>query len=136
MLQRIRELNNEESDDFADIESDDNYVRTLQEFMKGSGVPVIVLDSSKNLRYINGLAEDLCGIRESSSQGANLLDITREKGFAATIIELADNSANDLGSFQQGEYDIGGSAHHVNVTSLIGRDGFAKAFYVTLISEN
>ena len=133
MLQRIRELNNEEDDEFAEVESDDNYVRTLYEFMKGSGVPVLVLDSAKNLSHINTLAEDLCGIRESSSQGLSLLDVTREKGFAATIIELADHSANNLGSFQQGEYEVGGSLHEVNVTSLMGKDGFAKAFYVTLI---
>lgn len=133
MLQRIRELNNEEDDEFAEIESDENYVRTLYEFMQGAGVAVIVLDSEKNLSHINNLAEDLCGIRESASQGLNLLDVTREKGFAATIIELADNSANNLGSFQQGEYDIGGAPHYVNVTSLLGKDGFAKAFYVTLV---
>ena len=28
-----------------------------------------------------------------TSQGMSLLDVSREKGFAATIIELCDNSA-------------------------------------------
>ena len=136
LLQKWRELNNEESEDFAEEESDVEYVELLREFMKGSGVPTIVLDSNKNTAFINASAEDLTGIRESSSQGSNLLDVAREKGFAATVVELCDYSANNSGANAQGEYELGGNEYTVHVSSLIGKDRFAKAFYITFLQEN
>lgn len=133
LLARIRELNNEEDEEFAEEEGDENYVRTLYEFLQGAQGPVLILDSQKNLAHINMEAEDLTGMRETASQGMSLLDISREQGFAATVIELCDNSANNLGTNQQGEYDLQGIPHTVHISSLIGRDGFAKAFYITFV---
>ncbi len=133
LLARIRELNNEEDTDFAEEESDETYVRQLYEFMQGANGPTLILDSQKNLSHINLEAEDLTGMRETSSQGMSLLDVSREQGFAATVIELCDNSANNLGTNQQGEYELGGVAHTVHVSSLIGKDNFAKSFYITFV---
>lgn len=133
LLARIRELNNEEEDDFGEEESDEGYVRQLYEFMQGANGPTMILDSHKNLSHINMEAEDLTGMRESASQGMSLLDVSREQGFAATVIELCDNSANNMGTNQQGEYDLGGVPHTIHVSSLIGKDSFAKAFYITFV---
>ncbi|MEC7276350.1 MAG: FHA domain-containing protein [Bdellovibrionota bacterium] len=133
LLSRIRELNNEEDDEFAEEESDESYVRQLQEFMLGCAGPALILDSQKNLATINVEAEDVTGIRESASQGMSLLDVSRERGFAATIIELCDNSANNMGTNQQGEYDLQGIPYTIHVASLIGKDSFAKAFYITFV---
>ncbi len=135
-LQRIRELNNEDGDELVEDEGDESYVASLYEFMQGAQGPILVLDSQKNLSHINMEAEDLCGIRESASQGMNLLDVSREQGFAATVIELCDNSANNNGTHQQGDYELSGIPHKVNVTSLIGKDGFAKSFYVTFVRDD
>ena len=135
MLARIRELNNEEEDEFAEEESDETYVASLHEFMMGAQGPVMVLDSEKNLSHINLEAEDLTGIRENSSQGMSLLDVSREQGFAATVIELCDNSANNNGTNQSSEYELAGIPQNVHVTSLMGKDGFAKAYYVTFVKE-
>ena len=63
----------------------------------------------------------------------SLLDVCREQGFAATVIELCDDSANNSGSSQRGEYDLQGVAHEIFVVSLIGKDGFAKSYYITFI---
>lgn len=135
-LQRIRELQRDETDiDPNDIESDDNYVTTLSEFMLGAQGPVIVLNSSKNLAKINTQAEDVCGIRSSMSEGMNILDITKERGFAATLIELCDNSANNSGSSQRGHYELQGKQFDIFVTTLMGKDGFAKAYYITFIQD-
>jgi PAS domain-containing protein len=136
LLQRLRDLNNEDDSEFVEEEGDESYVRHLYEFMQGTHGATVVLDSQKNISYINPAAEDVTGIRENSSQGANLLDVSREQGFAATLIELCDNSANNLGSHQEGEYDLQGVAHTLNVVSLIGKDGFAKAFYITLVRSD
>ena len=135
-LQRIRELQRDESEtDPNDIESDEAYVTTLVEFMLGAQGPVIVLNSSKNLVKLNGQAEDICGIRLSMSEGMNILDITKERGFAATLIELCDNSANNSGTSQQGHYELQGKQYNVFVTSLMGKDGFAKGFYIAFVLD-
>ena len=136
LLHRNRELSNEGGDEFAEVESDEGYVQSLKEILVGAGVPAMILNSEKNLMNINIEAEDLCGIRESTAQGMSLLDVSREKGFAATIIELCDNSANNNGSSQDGIYEIGGNDHNIFVSSLIGKDNYAKAFYITFIKES
>ncbi|MBH48406.1 MAG: hypothetical protein CME71_09590 [Halobacteriovorax sp.] len=135
LLQRIRELNKEDDGDFEEMESDEGYVNSLGEFLRGAGVPALVLDSQKNVTRINLEAEDLTGIRESTAQGMSLLDVSREKGFAATVIELCDNSANNTGTNQSGEYELGGIPYEVHVVSMVGKDGFAKAFYVTFLKD-
>ena len=136
LLARIRELNKDDDDDYGEEESDEIYVRTLYEFLQGANGPTIVLDSQKNLSYINIEGEDLTGIRENASQGMSLLDVSREQGFAATVIELCDNSANNLGTNQKSEYDLQGIPYEINVSSLMGKDGFAKAFYITFLRQD
>lgn len=136
-LQRIRELQRDESDiDPNDLESDDSYVNTLLEFMNGAQGPVIVLNSAKNLMKINTQGEDVCGIRLSMSEGMNILDITKERGFAATLIELCDNSANNSGTSQTGQYELQGKPYNIYVNGLVGKDGFAKGFYISFVLDN
>lgn len=136
-LQRIRELQRDETEiDPNEIESDESYVRTLTEFMLGASGPTMVLNSQKNLIKINTPAEDLCGIRQSMSEGMNILDVTKERGLAATLIELCDGSANNSGTSQQGHYELQGKPYNVFITSLIGKDNFAKAFYITFVLDN
>ncbi|MCK5073348.1 MAG: hypothetical protein KAQ98_07990, partial [Bacteriovoracaceae bacterium] len=64
-----------------------------------------------------------------------LLDTAREKGFAAMLIELCDDSANNGGFNQQGEYELQGYRYLIYVNALMGRDNFAKAFYITFVRE-
>ena len=136
LLHKNRELSNESGDEFAEVESDESYVQSLREIMIGSGVPTVVLNSEKNLMNINTEAEDLCGIRENTAQGMSLLDVSREKGFAATVIELCDNSSNNNGASQDGVYEIAGNDHNIYVSSLMGKDNYAKAFYITFLKES
>lgn len=135
LVQRVRELSGEADDEFIEDELDEEYTARLSEFMKGSDSPTIVLDSEKNVAYINSLAEDLTGIRESSSQGESIMDVSRERGFSATVVELCDNSADDDGKSYEGSYELGGDEYAIYVSSLIGRDSFAKAFYITFIKQ-
>lgn len=136
VLQRMRELNTEGGDgDFVEEEDDDSYVATLKEFMRGANGGCMVLDSQKNVIAINMDAEDLTGIRESAAEGMSLLDVAREQGFAATVLDLCENSASNAGTNQEGEYELTGVPHQLHVASLIGKDGFAKAFYVTFVKD-
>ncbi|MCK5883035.1 MAG: FHA domain-containing protein [Bacteriovoracaceae bacterium] len=135
ILQRLRELNNEEDDDFAELEEDGPYVEQLGEFMRGGGVATLILNSQKQVEKINDSAEEITGIRQDSSQGMDLLDVAREKGFAGTLIELCDQSANNAGTNQEGTYELSGKDYDVHVAALMGKDGFAKAFYITFIRE-
>jgi hypothetical protein len=136
MLQRLRELQSDPDDaEFAEVEEDGSYVTTLCEFIRGAGVPAIVLDSEKNIQKMNADVEDIVGFRESSSQGLNLIDVAREKGFAATIMELCDESGNNGGTCQEGTYELSGHVYEIYITSLLGKDNLAKAFYVTFLKE-
>jgi hypothetical protein len=131
LIQRIRELSNDTSQAGDDVEDPGPYISRLKEFMMGAQGPAMILDAEKNLVQINPEAEDSTGIRQTGSEGMSLLDIAREQGFAATVIELCDNCANNAGGHQKGAYELQGHEHAINVVSLLGRDNFAKGFYIT-----
>lgn len=135
ILQRLRELQSAESGEFQDLEDEAPYIRTLEEFMRGAMGPAMVLNSEKLIHQINPEGEDLTGLRESSASGTSLLDSLRDQGFAATVIDLCDQSASNEGCNQQEHYDINGKEHQINVVSLVGKDGFAKGFYVTFLQD-
>ena len=65
----------------------------------------------------------------------NLLDTARNEGVAATIIDLCDQSANNTGTHQSEIYELQGKDYSINVTSLMGKDNFAKAFYISFVVE-
>lgn len=136
VLMRIKELQNTESGETQSMEEDGPYVRALEEFMAGSQGPVMILNSEKIIQRINPEAEDLVGLRENASAGQSILDTARDQGFAATVIDLCDQSANHEGCNQKEVYEIGGKQITVNVTSLIGKDKFAKGFYITFVRND
>lgn len=136
ILSRLKELQNTDSGEVQELEDDSSYIRTLQEFMAGAGVPVLILNSEKIIQNINPEGEDLLGLRENSASGSSLLDTARDQGLAATIIDLCDKSANNDGYNSKDSYEIGGKEMRVNVSALIGKDKFAKAFYVTFVRND
>lgn len=136
VLSRIKELQNTESGEVQSMEEDGPYIRSLEEFMAGAQGPVMILNSEKIIQRINPEAEDLVGIRENASAGQSILDTARDQGFAATLIDLCDQSANNEGCNQREVYEIGGKQMTVNVTSLIGKDKFAKGFYITFVRND
>lgn len=136
ILSRIKELQNTDGADMGTIEDDGPYLRTLEEFMAGAQGPVMILNSEKIIYRINPEGEDLVGIRENSSSGQSIMDTARDQGFAATIIELCDNSANNDGCNQKEIYEIGGKQMSINVSSLMGKDNFAKGFYITFVRND
>ncbi|MBY0516583.1 MAG: FHA domain-containing protein [Bacteriovoracaceae bacterium] len=133
MLQRLRELQNTDTGEMANLEEDGPFVRSMLEFMQGAQGPVMVLNSEKLIQGLNIEAEDLIGIRQNASQGQSLLDAARDQGMAATLIDLCDQSANNGGVNQKENYEIGGKDIAVNVVAVMGRDKFAKAFYITFV---
>lgn len=135
ILSRIKELQNNESGEAQSMEEDSPYIRTLKEFMEGAQGPVLILNSEKVIQHMNPQCEDLIGIRENASAGQSLLDTARNQGFAATVIDLCDRSASNDGSNQRENYEIGGSDHVIHVSALIGKDKFAKGFYITFIKN-
>jgi PAS domain-containing protein len=135
ILTRIKDLQSNESGELQEMEEDGPYIRVLEEFMAGAQGPVMILNSEKIIQRINPEAEDLIGLRENSSAGQSILDTARDQGFAATVIDLCDQSANNEGSHQKERYEIGGKMIAVNVASLIGKDKFAKGFYITFVRD-
>ena len=135
ILARIKELQNADGGEVQNLEEDGPYLRTLKEFMEGAQGPVMILNSEKVIQNLNAECEDLIGIRENASAGQSLLDTARDQGFAATVIDLCDRSANNEGCHQKESYQIGGKDMSVNVSALIGKDKFAKGFYVTFVKS-
>lgn len=135
ILMRIKELQNNESGEVQSMEEDGPYIRVLEEFMAGAQGPVMILNSEKIIQRINPEAEDLIGLRENASAGQSILDTARDQGLAATIIDLCDQSANNEGSHQKERYEIGGKMIALNVAALIGKDKFAKGFYITFVRD-
>lgn len=133
LLSRLRDLQNDNVADLTEIEEDGPYIRTLQEFLQGAQGPVMILNAEKVIQNINPECEDLIGIRENASQGQSILDVARDQGFAATVIDLCDRSASNDGANQKEVYDIGGKEIEINVATIIGKDKFAKGFYVTFV---
>jgi pSer/pThr/pTyr-binding forkhead associated (FHA) protein len=135
LFQRLRESEQSESGGMDQSEEDGKYVFQLKEFMLGAQGPAMVLNSEKLIQYLNNYGEDLLGIRENSSSGNSLLDVLREQGIAATIIDLCDQSSHNEGNHRSENYEIGGREYKISVTALIGKDSFAKAFYVTFFED-
>lgn len=135
ILTRIKELQNVGGEEAQSLEEDGPYLRTLKEFMEGAQGPIMILNSEKVIQNLNLEAEDLIGIRENASAGQSLLDTARDQGFAATIIDLCDRSASNDGSHQKEGYQIGGKDMVINVVGLVGKDKFAKGFYITFVKS-
>jgi len=135
ILVRIKELQNVDGGEVQNLEEDGPYLRSLKEFSEGAQGPVLILNSEKIIQDLNLECEDLIGIRANASVGQSLLDTARDQGLAATIIDLCDRSANNEGCHQKEAYQIGGKDMVVNVVALIGKDKFAKGFYVTFVKS-
>ena len=135
ILTRIKELQNVDGGEVQSMEEDGPYLRTLKEFMEGAQGPVLILNSEKVIQNLNSEAEDLIGIRENASAGQSLLDTARDQGFAATVIDLCDKSASNEGCHQKESYQIGGKDMTINIVGIVGKDKFAKGFYITFVKS-
>ena len=135
MHTKNRELRNEDVGDFAEIEEDGPYVSILQEIMRGTDSPVMILNSEKNVEFVNEPAGDLTGMRENLVQGENILDCASNEGFAGVLLKLCDDSANNGGTSQEEFYELEGDPWVINITTLIGKDNFPKAYYISFYRE-
>jgi pSer/pThr/pTyr-binding forkhead associated (FHA) protein len=136
ILARIKELQSAASGETQTLEEDGPYLRTLKEFMMGAQGPTMILNSEKIVMHLNPECEDLVGIRENASSGQSILDCARDQGFAATVIDLCDKSANNEGCNQKEIYEIAGKQMKINVSALVGKDKFAKGFYITFVRND
>lgn len=136
IIQRVRELqNDDEVADFAEAEDDSKYVLQLEEFMRGANSPILILNSEKRVHALNSECEDLLGFREGSSKESPIDKVTRDQDIAMTIMSLCDRSSVADGSSQNDSYEIGGNEYNIYVNSLIGKDNFSKAFYISFLRE-
>ena len=135
LLQRIRELQNEDDGESSDLEDEEPYIETLHQFLLAAGGAAMVLTSEKKIRYLNPEAEDLTGIRESMAEGAEILDVARDQGFAATIIDICDETVNSQGEVAKQEWELRGENYSVCAITLFGRDSFSKGFFITFVKE-
>ncbi len=135
LIQRFRELQSDiHDDDLTEKESDELYVASLYEFMQGAQGPVLILNSEKKVSYINPEAEDILSMRENTSQGENIENVARNRGFAARILSLCDASGENAGTCQKDDVELEGQEYNMFVTSLMGKDSLPKAYYITFVN--
>ena len=127
VFQRLRELQGEGGGDAMNAEEDGPYVTRLLEFLKGSTGPTMVLNSEKVIKGINPTAEELTGIRASLSLDQPLLDVCKNQGLSATIIDLCDQSANASGMSYDGVFEISGKNYKIFYNILVFK--FTPLFY-------
>ena len=135
VLQKNRELRNEDVGDFAEVEDDFTYISILKEVMQGTLGASIILNSDKNVEDLNEMATDLTGMRLNLVQGESILDAAGNEGFAGILIKLCDDSASNEGTSQSDGYEIQGDHYLIHVMALIGKDSFPKAFYITFVED-
>jgi hypothetical protein len=137
LLQKLAEYESNGSE--GGVVEEDNpapYLSQMAEILVGIPGPAMTLSADMLVHKINLEAEDLIGIRETSSSGSHILDVAKEKGFASAITEICDESANDEGKSKKGNYEIGGKENDIYATGFIGKDGFAKGFLVTFVKSS
>lgn len=127
---RLADLNSEQSDGWQREDETPYYEKLYNTLtmIQGEGM---VLDVNKAVLYLNAQAEDLLGIRESMSQGSALLDVMRDQGLAAQILQLGENSLFDQGQVKSEDYEIKGEKIKISVMSMIGKDKEAKGYLIT-----
>ncbi len=125
--QRITDLSSDQPESWQRDDETAYYEKLFQilSIMQGEGM---VLDLNKAVLYINSKAEDLLGLRESMTQGSSLLDVMRDQGLAAQILQLCEESANDGGQVKEAEYEIKGDKVKISIMSMIGKDKEAKCY--------
>ena len=132
----MQELQNEDdSSDFIDTEDDAKYLSQMEEFMRGANNPVLILNSDKYVHSLNAECEDLLGFREGSSKGSSIDEVARDQDIAATILSLCEQSSVADGSSQNESYELRGDEYNIYVNSLVGKDNFTKAFYISFVKE-
>lgn len=129
-FQRVTDLSADQSDGWQKEDETPFYEKLFQmlAMIQGEGM---VLDVNKAILYINSLGEDLLGLRESMSQGSSMLDVMRDQGLAAQILQLCEDSFLDVGQAKDAEYEIKGSKVKIAVMAMIGKDKEAKGYLAT-----
>ncbi len=129
-VSQLNELKGGEEVSFDSMESDEDYITSLSEIVAGYPGAGLVLNAEKQIKRINQEAEDLIGIRENLSLDQDLSDIIRDQSLVAKIISLCDQSSDELGANCEEIGDISGTEYTITVSTLMGKDGYAKAHII------
>ena len=136
VLQKNRELQSDDPSEFMEEEDDSSYVAILREIYNGTKEAAMVLNSERRVEYANEKCGDLTGIVESLIQGEDIVDCAGNEGFAGVLLKLCNDTASENGTSQQDYYELKGDDHIISVMSLIGKDNFAKAYYISFMRDN
>lgn len=136
LLQKNKELQNDDFSEFEDLEADTVYVEQLSNIFAGIHHAAIVLDSESKVININERGEDLLGVRLALVENEALIDHVRDQGLSGAIIDLIQKSTESRGQSQNVQYEIGGKDYTVYVSSLLGKDHFMKASLITFVVDS
>ncbi len=113
----------------------DEYLGPLKMFASLSTAGVAVLDSERKIAHINGIFEEISGIRSDAAIGQTLSEVARDQGFGA----FASDILGRVGVGGEGiseEYDFSGIAYKVHVAAFGSTGQSAKCYlFVAARSE-
>jgi PAS domain S-box-containing protein len=125
----------EDSHQTTEISSADiqNSLRTLVASSKDA---IVLLDEEKRVQMLNGLFEEITGIREDASLGQQLTQVSRDQAFAAMIQDLLERTQPGSQGVVE-DFDFSGMGYKIYCTSIgasIG--GHSKAYILWLIKND
>ena len=62
-------------------------------------------------------------------------EVAKDQGFAATVIDLCDQAGTGDNLAYEGDYELTGKDFKIFVTSITGKDNFAKSYLITLSQD-
>ncbi len=92
---------------------DEAYIQSIKALDQASSDGLLLLDLDKKICAVGSVLEDLIGIREQYALGQNIGDVSRDPGFAGTVIDLCDRVTNSNGETQKSTLEINGSSREI-----------------------
>lgn len=93
------------------------YLKSVEEFCLGSTDGILVLDSSKKVKYVGPILGDLLGLRPQYALGQNIGDACRDGSFSGTVIDMCERVVSSIGETQTASLDINGVPRNLTAVS-------------------
>ncbi len=95
-----------------------------------SKMGIVVCDAQQRIQYLNGMFEEISGIRENGSVGQDFASVARDQSLGIFLKDLFDRAA--VGSEGVGEgYDFSGITYTVHVAAYGAGGGSLKGYLLT-----
>ncbi len=110
-----------------------SYLDLADYFHQLASTPCVLLNGEKLVYKINSSAEELLGLRQSSTLNQSFLELIRDPGLSSQLLNLIDQC--QFSTLSSNNYEIGGRNYALSVLLLKGKDLNPKAYFLQFKSE-